>query len=308
MRERAGEPVRRPGAPLRGDVLRGVAAELEAAGLESPLLEAERLLAHVLGISRSDLVLTARESLDPRAAGALAEAVARRLDHEPLQHIEGSAAFRELVLVSDRRALIPRPETEQLLDRVGDWVGSRAPLERALDIGTGSGAIALALLGEGLAEIVVGLDTSAVALAQAKENAVRSGVAEGRLDLRLCPADIWSALDSEERFDLIVSNPPYVADTEVDRLPEEIRRFEPSTALAGGADGLAVIRIIVDGARAHLVPGAGLFLEIGEGQESAVRALLANTEAFEAISVDADLAGHERFVFARRRTPSDSRG
>lgn len=307
MGEEVGGGMRRPGSPSRGDAVKGVAAELEAAGLESPLLEAERLVAHVLGISRSELVLSATESLDPRTAGALARAVARRLDREPLQHIEGSAAFRELVLISDHRALIPRPETEQLVDRVRDWIGERAPVRRALDIGTGSGAIALALLDEGLAETVVGLDTSADALLLAEENAGRSGFGD-RFDLRPCAPEIWSSLDPDERFDLIVSNPPYIATPDVDRLPDEIRHFEPAAALMAGTDGLAVIRTIVEGASAHLVPGAGLFLEIGAEQGDAVRALLQDSGGFEGISVSRDLAGHDRFAFARSRERSDACG
>jgi release factor glutamine methyltransferase len=308
MRDQAGEPVRRPGAPSRGETLRGVAAELEAAGLDSPLVEAERLLSHVLGISRADLVLSAGESLDPQAAGALADAVARRLDREPLQHIEGSAAFRELILVSDRRALIPRPETEELVDRVGSWLGQRAPVRRALDIGTGSGAIALSLLREGIAEMVLGLDTSAAALAQAKENAMLCGGVEDRLELRPCPATIWPALAPAEQFDLIVSNPPYVEEAEIERLADEIRRFEPRSALAGGEDGLETIRVIVQGAHAHLAPGAALFLEIGEVQGSAVHALLENAGIFDDISIDSDLAGRDRFAFGRRREASNARG
>lgn len=307
MRERAAGRLRRPRAPSRGDVLRGIAAELEAAGLESPRLEAERLLAHVLGISRSDLLLGATESLDPGAAGALAQAMARRLDREPLQHIEGRVAFRELVLVSDGRALIPRPETEQLLDGVRDWIGGRAPVARALDIGTGSGAIALSLLREGLAEFVVALDTSAAALAQAEENVGRAGIEESRLDMRLCPAEIWSALDPSEQFDFIVSNPPYVEEAAVESLPKEIRRFEPRGALNGGADGLEVIRTIVSGAGMHLFPGGGLFLEIGEGQGAGVRTLLEDAAVFEAISVGTDLSGRVRFVSARRSHASDAR-
>lgn len=301
MRDRTGEPSRRPAAPSRGDVLRGIAAELEAAGLESPLVEAERLVSHALGISRADLLVSPGESLDPRAATAVAEAVVRRLDHEPLQHIEGNAAFRQLILVSDRRALIPRPETEQLVDRIADWLGDRAPVERVLDIGTGSGAIALSLLTEGLATTVVALDTSEGALTQADENAARSGVERGRLEIRHCPAEIWPALERRERFDLIVSNPPYVEAAELVRLPDEIRRFEPRVALAAGVDGLDVIRVIVGRAGPHLVPGGALFLEIGAGQGGAVRALLEDTGVFERISVDADLTERDRFVTARRK-------
>lgn len=307
MQDQRRDPARRPGAPSRREVLRGIAADLEAAGLDSPVLEAERLLSHVLGISRANLALSLGEGLDPRAAGVLADAVARRLDHEPLQHIEGSAAFRELILVSDGRALIPRPETEELIDRVRDWLGKRAPLSRALDIGTGSGAIALSLLREGIAERVLALDTSPAALDQAKENAESSGGAD-HLELRLCPTTVWPALATTEQFDLIISNPPYVDEAGVARLPEEIRRFEPRSALDGGADGLEVIRLIVQGVHAHLAPGGALFLEIGEGQGSAVHALLESARIFDDISVDSDLAGRDRFASGRRREASNTGG
>jgi release factor glutamine methyltransferase len=301
------EPVRRPAGPSRGEVLLGVLSELEAAGLETPRVEAERLIAHALGIPRSDLVLHAGARLQPEEAAAVARAVGRRLEREPLQHIEGAAAFRQLILVSDRRALIPRPETEQLVDRIADWLGERAPVARVLDIGTGSGAIALALLTEGLAERVVGLDVSAAALAQARENLARSDVDPDRLELRQCPAEIWPAVGPGAHFDLIVSNPPYVREGDLTALPEEINEFEPREALAAGADGLDVIRVIIAGSPAHLCSGGALCFEIGSDQGPAVRDLLAREESLEDISIEPDLAGRDRFAMARSKD-SETRG
>ena len=301
------EPVRRPTGPSRGEVLQGVASELEAAGLETPRVEAERLISHALGIPRSDLVLHAGDRLQPEEAAAVARAVGRRLEREPLQHIEGTAAFRQLILVSDRRALIPRPETEQLVDRIAEWLGDRAPVARVLDIGTGSGAIALAMLTEGLAETVVGLDVSAAALAQARENFVRSKVDPDRLELRECPVQIWPAVSPGARFDLIVSNPPYVRSSDLPDLPEEIHEFEPREALDAGAEGLDVIRVIIAGSPAHLRSGGALFFEIGADQGSAVRDLFAREENFEGISITPDLAGRNRFAVARLKN-SEPRG
>jgi release factor glutamine methyltransferase len=295
------DPVRRPAGPSRAEVLDGVASELEAAGLETPRVEAERLISHALGIPRSDLILHAGERLRPEEAAAVAGLVGRRLEREPLQHIEGTAAFRQLVLVSDRRALIPRPETEQLVDRITEWLGDRAPVARALDIGTGSGAIALALLTEGLAEKVVGLDVSEGALAQARENFAQSNVASDRLELRRCPAEIWPAVDAAARFDVIVSNPPYIRAGEVADLAEEVRAFEPRNALAGGDDGLQVIRVIIAGSAARLRPGGALFLEIGAGQGPEVRELLRREGDLEDVRIESDLAGRDRFAMARSR-------
>jgi len=295
MREPRGRP---PGPTLR-EVAAGVAAELELAGIESAHVEAERLISAALGIARSRLVVDGGEHVDPAGAASVARAVARRLDGEPLQHIEGTVDFRRLVLVSDGRALIPRPETEQLLDLIVAHVRVADPVARALEVGVGSGAIALSLLTEDLVDFVVGLDVSAPALAQARENAARTGV-ESRLDLRLCPAEIWPPVAGEPRFDLLVANLPYIASGDIAGLPPEVGEHEPRVSLDGGEDGLAVIRTLIAGAPPVLAPGASLFLEIGAGQGVAVMSLLAERAGWEAARVVSDLAGSPRFVTARR--------
>ncbi|MDE2663887.1 MAG: peptide chain release factor N(5)-glutamine methyltransferase [Gemmatimonadota bacterium] len=293
-----GGPARRPAGPTRREIVQGVRRELELAGLESPRVEAERLVAAALSLSVSELGLSGGERVDPGAAADVARAVSRRLEGQPLQHIEGTVDFRRVRLVSDGRALIPRPETEQLLDLVAAWRRGRdAPVD-ALDIGVGSGAIALALLDEGIAGRVVGLDVSEDALDQARENARRQ-TADG-LELRLCPPDIWSALEPGETFDLIISNPPYVTTPEWTGLDPVVRDHEPRVALDGGEDGLDVIRTVVSGAAAHLREGGALFLEIATHQAPAVLALLEAEPILTDSRVRTDLAARPRFASARK--------
>ncbi|MFB6368094.1 MAG: peptide chain release factor N(5)-glutamine methyltransferase, partial [Gemmatimonadota bacterium] len=243
--------------------------------------------------------------LGAEEAGRLARATRRRLNGEPLQYIEGTVQFRELTLLCDRRALIPRPETEQLVERVAQWIrgqsgGEPRDVERLLDIGTGSGAIALSLLHEGLAERALGVDVSREALQLAGQNRERTpGVDDGRLELRLASSPLWNSISSSERFDLIVSNPPYVSDGDLEDLPREVREYEPEVALDGGSDGTRVIReILARGAR-YLRPGGVLFLEIGEGQGDAVREIASGTGEWSEVEVGRDLAGRERFVRLR---------
>lgn len=310
-----------PAGPTRSEAVDGLSRELERseedAGIDRPRLEAERLLAHVLGIGRSELARTSSERLSPEQAGRLARVARRRMGGEPLQHIEGTVAFRDLVLLADRRALIPRPETEQLVDRVRRWAegrgsggstvrvsgardGGEPPLETALDIGTGSGAIALSLVHEGVARRVVALDVSEEALVQAAANRAAAGISDERVELRLASRPLWSSVGREERFDLVVSNPPYVREGELEELPAQIREHEPTVALAGGENGLEVIREIAEKVRAYLEPGGALFLEIGENQGEAVLELLREHGPWEELEVQRDLAGRDRFVRATR--------
>ncbi|UCG75450.1 MAG: peptide chain release factor N(5)-glutamine methyltransferase [Gemmatimonadota bacterium] len=313
-----GRPAREAGRaarPSRRAALDGVAGELRAAGIEAARLEAERLLAFATGTPRGELLQALGSALRADEARALAVVVQRRLAGEPLQHIEGTVEFRELELHSDPRAFIPRPETEQLVERVLRWArergdgsggvkvvrrpGQQALLQAALDIGTGSGAIALSLAYEGIAARVIALDRSAAALEQAAENRAKVGVTASRVELRRVTGSLWAAVEPEERFDLIVSNPPYVADNELAGLPREVRH-DPVEALEAGVEGLDVVREVVGGAWAHLHPGGAIFLEIGEGQGESVRSLLAAAGAWSAVEVEQDLAGRVRFAFALR--------
>jgi len=289
---------RRPAGPTRREIVQGVRRELELAGLEAPRVEAERLVAAALALSVSELGLSGGERVDPAAAADVARAVSRRLAGQPLQHIEGTVDFRRVRLVSDGRALIPRPETEQLLDLVAAWRRGRdAPVD-ALDIGVGSGAISIALLDEGIAARVVGLDVSGDALDLARENARRAS-ADG-VELRRCPPGIWSALETGETFDLIISNPPYVTTPEWTGLDPVVRDHEPRVALDGGDDGLDVIRTVVSGAAARLREGGALFLEVGMSQGSAVMGLLEAEPSLTDCRMRVDLAGRPRFASARK--------
>jgi len=312
-----GEPLRRLPAPSRREVIEGLTAELEAGGIPGARNEAERLLSHVLGVSRSDLLLQGESPVGPEDAGRIAAVSGRRLSGVPLQHIEGTVAFRDLVLLCDGRALVPRPETEQLVQRVVEWASgagstdgvrrvgrpatATAPalLAAALDIGTGSGAIALSLLQERVVSRAVAVDVSRRALEQARQNATTAGLEE-RVDFREVVASPWEAISSDESFDVIVSNPPYIADGEVENLATEVRDHDPRVALAGGADGLDVIREIAVGAPARMRSGGGLFLEVGAGQGEPVRGLLEDSGSWNSVRVQADLSGRGRFVIAVR--------
>jgi release factor glutamine methyltransferase len=267
-------------------------------GFESARLEAELLLAHVLELKRLDLYLQFERPLTQAELETFRALVRRRLKHEPLQYIMGRAAFRQLDLQVDRRVLIPRPETEVLVGRVITWARQKPAGLRALDIGTGSGAIALSLVHENAAGHVVATDISAEALAVARANAERLDCA-GRLEFREGP--VWEPIHSGEQFDIVISNPPYVAPAERDTLQPEVREWEPHAALFAEADGLAIVREIGAGAPRHLRAGGLLALEVGMTQAQQVADELRALEQFEDVEVMRDLSGRDRIVTAVRK-------
>lgn len=285
------------------------ADHMQERGIENARLESELLLASVLGVKRLDLYLQFERPLTGAEVDAFRELVRRRLRREPLQYIVGEAHFRELTLRVDPRVLIPRPETELLVGEVLEWAKRRVgaaesegePGEAgeqgltAVDIGTGSGAIALSLALEGPFTHVVGTDLSLDALAVAAENAVRAGVAD-RVELRA--GESWAAIGEGERFDVVVSNPPYIAESERGELQPEVVEWEPESALFAGAGGLGVLYEIIDGAPAHLAPGGLLALEIGAEQAAAVVDRIERSGAFAPARVVRDLAGRDRVVMA----------
>ncbi len=262
--------------------------------------EAEILVSHLTGIPRSRFLMEAgREIGDPEEK--LRSFLRRRFGGEPLQYILGSWEFygREFRLTRD--TLIPRPETEGLVEAVVDaWRAENRGPGRMLDIGTGCGAVAVTLAAELPRAQVLAVDVSGGALAVARENAERLGVA-GRI--LFCRADGYSALKRGDRFDVVVSNPPYVSEMEWNSLPREIRGFEPAEALLAGPDGLSMIRPLVAGAGEYLKPGGRLWLEIGETQGDAVRRLPCGRLRFAGI--EKDLAGRDRV--ARWILPADGR-
>lgn len=268
---------------------------LRGKGIGEGRLDAEHLLAHVLGATRLELYLMHDRPVTADERAAFKPLLRRRAAREPLQHIVGHAAFRQLELDVDGHVLIPRPETEELVERIlerrGDAVGGAA-----LDLGTGSGCIALSLATEGRFERVVATDVSPEALAVARRNAAR---VDARAVVELRQGDLFEPVRGE-RFDVVVSNPPYVARRERHTLEPEVRDHEPEIALYGGDDGLEVVRALVAGAPEHLVPGGLLALEVGSGQCDEVGALVDATRGFAEVGSIRDLSGRLRFVFARR--------
>lgn len=267
-------------------------------GVERARLDAEYLLAHVLGVGRLDMYLQHERVLGASELDAFRPLLRRRANREPLQYILGRQPFRELDLEVGPGVLIPRPETERLVEVVLDWAAKRSGEGMsALDVGTGSGAIALSLVTEGPFERVVGSDSSAVALAIAGRNRDALGVGR-RLELRR--GAYFDPLGADELFDVIVSNPPYVAESRKDDLPPEVASWEPADALFAGPDGLDALREVVRGAPSHLHPEGLLALEVGDGQAEEVATLIRGGSQYREIEIHRDLAGKQRFVTGTR--------
>lgn len=262
-------------------------------GISSPRLNAELLVGHALGLKRMQLYLQFERPLEERELELIRPLVRRRGRHEPLQYITGEAEFYGLNLKVDARVLIPRPETEQLVELA---VHSR-PVAPAniLDLGTGSGAIALALARHFPSARVVATDRDASALAVARENAVRTALGER---LTFIEAD-WFVGVPPGPYDLVVSNPPYLTAEELEQIPEEVRSFEPRQALVAANDGMADFERIIAGVPAFLAPDGVLVLETGEEQREKIFALL-RAAGFAAMEGRHDLAGRNRFIIAQR--------
>jgi release factor glutamine methyltransferase len=269
------------------DALGGAADALAAAGVETPRLDAEVLLGEATGWARADLAADPDRGVGPSAARRFGEMVRRRLRREPVAYIVGRKGFRHVELAVDRRVLIPRPETELLVE-----LALELRPRRVLDVGTGSGAIALAVADELPGCAVTATDTSAAALEVARANAERLGLGD-RVRFAL-----GTVADDEEPFDLVLANLPYVSEADWGGLEPEVTEWEPREALLAGADGLDAIRATIP--IVALAPV--LALEIGQGQADAVAALLRDT-GFCAVETRPDLAGIERVVVGRQEAP-----
>jgi len=263
--------------------------------VESPRLEAELLLASVLGIERIQLYVRFDQPLAEDEVARYRELVKRRGRHEPVHYILGRREFWSLDLAVERGVLIPRPDTECLVEEVLAHLGPTPPALRVADVGTGSGAIAIALAKERPTLDVWAGDLAEIPVRVAAENARRHGV-EGRV--HVVRADLLAGLAAAAGgpFDLVASNPPYVSEDELATLEPHVRESEPREALVGGADGLEVIRRLVGELDRGLVPGGALFIEIGSEQGEAVRALVA--PRFEEVRVRRDYAALDRVVVA----------
>jgi len=253
----------------------------------------------LLGSSRAQLHLLGARTLTRAESVRLEAWLARRAAHEPVQYITGRAAFRDLDLAVDPRVLIPRPETEGLVEAALGTLRAEAPrwvAPRVLDLGTGSGAIALALAAEWPAAVVTATDASTGALEVARANAAALKLA-GRV--RLLAGHWFKAVGAQERFEVVASNPPYIATGEWDALPEDVRSFEPRQALFSGASGLDDAREIVEQAPRHLVPGGLLALELAERRVHQAAGWLRGAHAWQVIEVREDLARRPRYLLAR---------
>ena len=270
------------------EALAQVAERLAAAGCETPWVDAELLLAHVLGTTRSGVLAEGERLLDGAEEAELDTLVGRRSAREPLAYVLGEWGFRGLVLDVDARVLVPRPETEIVVERCLALLAGVA-VPRVLDVGTGSGAIALAIADEHPGAHVTGVDVSRDALEVARANARRTGLAVEMLE-----HDLFAGLP-EGPWTLVVANPPYVRAGDLDGLRAEVRDWEPRVALHAEGATEAVAR----GAAAVLEPGGALVLEVADGDAERVAGLLGEL-GYEDVAVTHDLAGRERVVEGQR--------
>jgi release factor glutamine methyltransferase len=272
------------------EVLQSTTAYFKKRAIESPRLNAEHLIAHSLGKKRIELYLDFERSLGEPELAPLRELVRRRGQGEPLQHLLGTVEFGEQVFVSDKRALIPRPETEQLVEYIADLALPASA--RIVDVGTGSGVIALALAARFPEAELHAVDVSEAALTLARENAERLGLTH-----RVQFAQSHLLQKTEGVFDLIVANLPYVATNDAAQLAPEVQ-YDPAVALFGGANGDELIRELIVAAPPRLTNGGTLALEIGHDQSEGLAAFLAR-QNFHDIVAKKDYAGIARFLFAR---------
>lgn len=262
--------------------------------VESPRLQAELLLAHLLKMPRMKLYLNFDRALTQQETDALRQLVVRRGQREPLQHITGSTSFCGFEIAVDRRGLVPRPETEMLAELGWTFLSSLSPGQTALDFGTGTGCIAIALAAKCPDARITAIDASADALALAVENA-RANNAAARIEF--FHGDGFAAVPAGAQYDLIISNPPYISTAEIQTLEPEVRDFDPRPALDGGADGLDFYRMLAVQAGPKLKPGGKLMVEFGDGQAPGVRKLF-EVEKWIVEAVKDDYSQRARILIA----------
>jgi release factor glutamine methyltransferase len=279
-------------ATSAGERLTTAAAGLEAAGIATARIEAEWLLAEILGIGRFDVYLSLDRELDEHQARAFDAAVRRRAAGEPLQQILGWESFRGLRIGLTRDVLVPRPETETLVEHALALLPSGP--RRVIDVGTGAGCIAAAIADARRDVCVVALDVSEAAARVARDNARRLG-----LSVQVVVGDLLSGVGGA--VDLVVANPPYLPARDWPTLPREVRDWEPRIALDGGADGTALLRRIVADAPRVLAPGGALIVETGGESHVDGIARAFEVSGFVDTAIAADLTGRRRFVRGRRR-------
>lgn len=275
------------------EIIKRTTDYFSARGIESPRLNAELLIGHALGRGRMQLYLEFERPLTEEELERVRPLVKRRALHEPLQYIIGRAEFGGVTLKLDRRVLIPRPETEYLVEIVLKWCEANPPAGRILELGTGSGAIALALAQASATRQVLAVDRSTAALALAEENARGAGLAER---VTLACSD-WYADVLVTEFDAVVANPPYLSAEELSQAPTEVREFEPTEALVAADDGCADLTRIIRGAPRYLRRGGLLALETGSRQHERLLSAV-QVAGFSKVESARDLAQRSRFILA----------
>ena len=283
------------------DLLNETARRLEAAGIENGRLQAELLLAFALEVTREGLYVRLADPMAGEATERLEALIGRRLSGEPLQHLLGRQEFWSIPFRVGPQVLIPRPETELLVEEALKLLSGSAPGRscRVLDLGTGSGAIAVALAREAPSISVVATDLSPQTLVLARENAREAGVLDR---VRFVVADLLSAFRPgrpDGCFDLVLSNPPYIPRPDLGRLSREVAEFEPRLALDGGEDGLDLYRRLFSEAGACIGPGGWVLVEVGQGQAAPVAAMIEGSAGFGRPEILPDLAGIDRVVKVR---------
>lgn len=265
-------------------------------GVDSPRLQAELLLAHVLKLPRMRLYLNFERPLTAAEVDELRGLMQRRGRREPVQHLVGSTSFCGFELAVNRHVLVPRPETEILAELGWQFLNTLNTEAVALDFGTGSGCLAVALALQCPRARVTALEISPDALEVARQNVERHGLREC---VQLLPSDGFAAVPEEARFHLIISNPPYIPTGEIETLQPEVRAFDPRLALDGGADGLTFVRRLAAEAGSRLAPGGRLMLELGDGQAAAAREIFVR-QNWIVETVHEDYSQRPRFLIAGR--------
>jgi len=291
------QPIEKPAdeAWTVGKIIDWTTGHLRKHGSDTPRLEAEILLAHARRCPRIQLYVQYNEPLSDDERQVMRELVRRRAQSEPVAYLVGHREFFGLEFRVTPDVLIPRPETETLVLQVVT-LAKQQPRSRVLDVGTGSACIAASVAVNVPDAIVTATDLHQRALDVARENAVRHGVAER---IRFLEGDLFAPLPFDEQFEIIASNPPYVADGEMETLPADVRLHEPAHALRAGPQGLDVISRMIAAAPAHLAPGGTLLLEIAPEQAAGVRAMLEQSGAFDPPRTIKDSFGQDRVIAAR---------
>ena len=275
-------------------LLKWATDDFRAKGIDSPRLDAEVLLGWATGKSRIDLIMEAKRELAPAELAKFRDAVKRRRMREPVAYVRGHREFFGRTFRVDKRVLVPRPDTETLVEVALERTKHLSMYMRALDLCTGSGCVAISLARERPTSFVVATDLSEDAIAVARDNALRLGAYK----MAFFVGDLFAAVDPKSRFDVITANPPYIPSAEIPKLDADIREFEPKLALDGGGDGLDIARRIVHEAPLHLAPNGILAIEIGYDEADRTRAIFAE-RGFVDIDTKRDYGKIERGISGR---------